>query len=67
MAVKEATYRSFLLRLWQVEQNGALTWRCSLEETSKGGRHNFASLAEMTAFLSAVTQSTDQVKTEESS
>lgn len=51
----KATYRSYLLRLWQTEQNGNFVWRCSLEEASTGQRQNFASLAALLAFLRAET------------
>ncbi len=55
MATDEATYRSYLLRLWQVEQNGNFTWRCSLEEARTGQRRNFASLQALLDFLLAET------------
>ncbi|MAT96541.1 MAG: hypothetical protein CL608_05305 [Anaerolineaceae bacterium] len=51
MAKDEATYRSYLLRLWQVEQNGNFSWRCSLEEARTGQRQNFASLQALLNFL----------------
>ncbi|WP_420642874.1 hypothetical protein [Candidatus Leptofilum sp.] len=51
MAIEEAIYRSFLLRLWQVEQNGTLTWRCSLEEVATDKRRLFIDLEEMLVFL----------------
>ncbi len=44
-------YASYLLRLWQVNQNGKATWRASLESTRTGTRQNFASLGELFAFL----------------
>lgn len=55
MEKDEATYRSYLLRLWQVEQNGDSTWRCSLEEARTGQRQNFANLAAMLGYLLAET------------
>ncbi|MCA9954303.1 MAG: hypothetical protein KC434_06260 [Anaerolineales bacterium] len=59
MAIEAETYRSFLLRLWQIEQNGACTWRCSLEETGVGERQNFASLAELMVYLTTITTQGD--------
>lgn len=59
MAIEEETYRSFLLRMWQVAQNGVPTWRCSPEEAGRGERHNFASLAELMAYLSAISLQSD--------
>ena len=47
---------SYLLRLWQTEQDKALVWRASLESASDGfgqpgERWGFASLDELFAFL----------------
>jgi hypothetical protein len=44
-------YLSYLLRLWQTEDEGALIWRASLESSSTGERRGFASVAELYAFL----------------
>ena len=44
-------YVSYLLRLWQTEQEGALVWRASLESSSTGERQGFAYLADLYAFL----------------
>ena len=42
---------SYLLRLWQTEQKGALEWRASLQSAHTGERWGFASLADLYAFL----------------
>jgi hypothetical protein len=63
MTKDEARYHSFLLRLWQAEQNGQYTWRCSLEETGMGWRHNFASLEDLMAHLLAISHFSDQPAT----
>ena len=42
---------SYLLRLWQAEQEGTWVWRASLENAHTGERRGFAGLAEMYAFL----------------
>jgi hypothetical protein len=42
---------SYLLRLWQAEQEGASVWRASLESAHTGERWGFASVAELYAFL----------------
>ncbi|MCO5205941.1 MAG: hypothetical protein M9928_12965 [Anaerolineae bacterium] len=55
MGTEKATYRSFLLRLWQVEQNGDRLWRCSLEETGTCRQRNFADLEALFGYLSAET------------
>jgi hypothetical protein len=51
MAGEEPRYASYLLRVWQAEENGELVWRASLESTANRGRLNFASLEALTAFL----------------
>jgi hypothetical protein len=48
---EKATYRSFLLRLWQVEQNGDWLWRCSLEETGTGKQQKFVDLDALFGYL----------------
>lgn len=55
METEKATYRSFLLRLWQVEQNGDWIWRCSLEETGTGCQRRFVDLEALFGYLSAET------------
>ena len=51
MKTEKATYRSFLLRLWQVEQNGDWVWRCSLEETGTGWHQKFVGLDALYSYL----------------
>lgn len=55
MKTEKATYRSFLLRLWQVEQNGDWIWRCSLEETGTGRHKQFVNLDGLFGYLNAET------------
>lgn len=55
METEKAAYRSFLLRLWQVEQNGDWIWRCSLEETGTGSHQNFVNLDALFSYLSIET------------
>jgi hypothetical protein len=55
MKTEKATYRSFLLRLWQVEQNGDWIWRCSLEETGTGRHRKFVDLQALFGYLYAET------------
>ena len=52
MITEEMGYRSFLLRLWCVKQNGELTWRASLENPRTGQKHVFTSLEALHEFLS---------------
>jgi hypothetical protein len=51
MITEEMGYRSFLLRLWCVKQNGELTWRASLENPRNGQQHFFSSLEALHEFL----------------
>lgn len=51
MNVKGSDYRAYLLRLWQVDQNGNRVLRCSLEESTTGQRKTFADLETMTVYL----------------
>ncbi|MCK5646645.1 MAG: hypothetical protein KAH97_07675 [Anaerolineales bacterium] len=47
----EMGYRSFLLRLWQVDTEGKRAWRFSLENSVTGERRGFANLGELLVFL----------------
>jgi hypothetical protein len=51
MSEKQAPYRSYLLRLWLVVDQGQAVWRASLENPHTGERLGFASLARLFAFL----------------
>ncbi len=44
-------YISYLLRLWQAQDNGEAVWRASLESSQTGQRWVFANLDEALAFL----------------
>jgi hypothetical protein len=46
----QENYASYLLRLWQHEEQGQPVWRASLESTSTGERLYFTS-TELLAFL----------------
>lgn len=64
MKTEKATYRSFLLRLWRVEQNGDLIWRCSLEETGSGWHQKFVNLDALFGYLNAETGGPTSAKEE---
>ncbi len=51
MIENQTNYESYLLRLWQVRQDGKPVWRASLESTRTGMRENFADLQQAFAFL----------------
>jgi hypothetical protein len=51
MNVRPRKYLAFLLRLWQVEENGCRVWRASLEDPDTGERRGFASLNLLTHYL----------------
>ena len=49
--IGEMGYRSFLLRLWQVDEDGKHAWRFSLENSGSGERRGFSNLGELLVFL----------------
>ncbi|MBI5302038.1 MAG: hypothetical protein HY868_07860 [Chloroflexi bacterium] len=51
MTTQEPRYLAYMLRLWQVRDNGETTWRASLEDPHSGERRGFASLEMLFAFL----------------
>ena len=51
MFTDQPNYESYLLRLWQVRQDGKMVWRASLESTRTGARENFADVKQAFAFL----------------
>lgn len=44
-------YVSYLLRLWQAQENGDWVWRASLESSQTGKRWNFANLDDLLTSL----------------
>ena len=56
MCVRHKRYLAYLLRLWQVNQNGDPVWRASLEDPRTGERRGFASLETLMDFLREQTQ-----------
>ena len=48
---KKLRYFSYLLRLWETDDNGYRVWRVSLEIPGTGERHGFASLADLLVYL----------------
>jgi hypothetical protein len=51
MTTQEPRYLAFMLRLWQVRENGEFAWRASLEDAHTGERRGFSSLEMLIAFL----------------
>lgn len=56
---KQQRYLSFLLRLWQTDDQGQAVWRASLESPGSRERLGFASLDELFRFLETQTLSLD--------
>lgn len=52
---KQGREQVYLLRLWQVESDGHLVWRASLEDAHTGERQGFADLALLYAHLAEQT------------
>jgi hypothetical protein len=53
-------YLSFLLRLWQVQQNDSLVWRVSLESPLTGERRCFPNLESFLIYLQEKINQLDQ-------
>ena len=51
MTSDERTYRTYLLRLWQVNLGPETAWHASLEDSRTGERKGFADLTGLCAFL----------------
>jgi hypothetical protein len=51
MSANPKKYLAYLLRLWQVDENGRPVWRVSLEDPRTGERRGFASLEMLMKFL----------------
>ena len=49
----QRAYVSYLLRLWQAQDNGEWTWQGSLESPQTGQRWVFANLDDVLAFVRA--------------
>ncbi len=49
--VSEMLYRSYMLRLWAVQQPDGKSWYASLQDPHTGERIGFACLEELFAFL----------------
>ena len=55
----KTNYQAFLLRIWR--EHDAAPWRASLDNPQLGKRKNFASLADLMAFLHQSTNKNEQV------
>ena len=53
MTERQRPYLAYLLRLWQIQDNGQIDWRASLENAHTGEKLAFAHLDELVAFLRA--------------
>ena len=51
MAPSSKDYHSYLLRLWQVQEEGGAGWRASLEDVQSGELHGFEDLAALQRYL----------------
>ena len=51
MEQEKECYHAYLLRLWQVKDQGQLVWRVSLDNAHTGERHGFGCLDELFAYL----------------
>ena len=51
MATERKGYLAYLVRLWQVDQQGGTIWRAHLEDAHTGESRGFISLEELFDFL----------------
>ncbi len=51
MAKQECLHLAYLIRLWQVQCEGQLVWRASLEDAHSGEKRGFGDPAGLFAFL----------------
>jgi hypothetical protein len=51
MQTKEADYVSFLLRLWQSDEDGRPVWRVSLESAQTGEKRYFPSVSVLAEYV----------------
>ena len=49
----KSTYASYLLRLWQVQNDGQAVWIASIQSPATGEQRRFASVSALLAFLQA--------------
>ena len=61
---KQAGYYSFLLRLWQVKEDGGQEWRATLENVESGEKRGFTNVEDLLAYLSQVTTKMDETSGE---
>ena len=48
---RQRPYLAYLLRLWQIQDKGKISWRASLENAHTGEKLAFAHLDQLVAFL----------------
>ena len=53
MKPKQSNYKSYLLRLWRVRDDG-INWRASLEDVQTGELKGFSRLTDLIEFLQEV-------------
>jgi hypothetical protein len=51
MLAKEADYVSFLLRLWQSDEDGYPVWRASLVSAQTGEKRHFSTVSKLARYL----------------
>jgi hypothetical protein len=51
MDKNQSSYRSYLLRVWQVTSQGEISWHATLEYPQTGAIKSFADLESLVAFL----------------
>ena len=60
MSARPKKYLAYLLRLWQMDQDGNKVWRASLEDPHTGERRGFHSLDALVEFLRELIQKNEE-------
>ncbi len=65
MPTEQPRYLAYMLRLWEVSDNGEMIWRASLENPHTGERRGFADLDALFAFLAVEVWGTSKISIEQ--
>jgi hypothetical protein len=55
VSVSQPSYRSYLLRLWEIDSDGQRFWRVSLQDAHTGDRLGFSGLEQLCDYLRHLT------------
>lgn len=64
MNTRPERYHAFLLRFWQIEQDGEETWQASLEDSRTGEKRGFASIEALVKYVWELTRRREGVESD---